>query len=121
MFKILFGGIAAALVLFSLYLYIDTNKAPHTYSSEQAINLVKDKYPELNDYPSDNLPPKTIETEVVDDEWLIGFYTWGSGLPGILKAECYSVSNNGLIAKTGEFSASGGGPQTLNLSDCTSN
>jgi hypothetical protein len=88
-------------------------------TSADAIARVKVANPDLESYPSDNLPPKRIESQKTKEGWLLGFFMEGSGLPGILRAQCYAVTNAGEVRMTGEFTAGiKGGPQKLDLETC---
>lgn len=90
---------------------------PTSITSDQAIGLVQKKYPEYEGYPSSNLPPKRIETINVNGDWLVGMYIEGSGVKGILKANCFSVSKLGIVTETGLFQ--GEGPaKSINLVTC---
>ncbi len=101
-------------------LFSVTNIVAEIKSSEEAVAFLKTKHPELKSYPSDNLPPKRIEVKDVGTGWQVGFYSEGSGLPGILAAKCYFINTYGDERSTGEFSAGGkAGPATLDLSTCT--
>ncbi len=110
----------ALLIIAGLAAYFLVHRTIPVTSLEQAIARVQKKEIRLAGYPSDNLPPKRIQSEETDDGWLLGFETRGSGLPGILGAECYLVSKTGTIRLTGMFAASGqAGPEILDLSNCT--
>ncbi len=88
-------------------------------TKEEAVSLVQAKYPDLQNYPSENLPPKQIDTFRGTDGWFLGFETLGSGLPGILSAECFHVTNTKEVISTGEFQAGGtSGPDGLELDTC---
>jgi hypothetical protein len=65
-------------------------------SDNGIIQLLKDIHPELKDYPSDGLPPKSIKSEFKDDVWYIGFLQEGSGVP-IISARCFSVDSDNVI------------------------
>ena len=115
---IVVGGFFA----FNSYIYHEKQgeEVTLTLTLAQAIAKVQQKDSKLSDYPSDNLPPKRIESEETKDGWLLGFETRGSGLPGILSAECFVVSKRGIVESTGTFAANGKpGPERLNLSNCT--
>ena len=83
-------------------------------SESKAIEIIKNRFPELKEYPSDKLPPKSIKTEKADDGWYVAFIQEGSGVP-IIGARCYWVKNNNKIMQkeytpqdntfVGEFSA----------------
>lgn len=71
-------------------------------SESRAIATIKNTFPELNDYPSDQLPPRSIKTEKADNGWYVGFVQEGSGRP-IISAKCFFVDNNKSVAKISEF------------------
>lgn len=85
-----------------------------TISEVKAIEIIKNRFPELKEYPSDKLPPKSIKAEKADDGWYVAFVQEGSGVP-VIGARCYWVKNNSSIMQkdytpqdntfVGEFSA----------------
>lgn len=116
--KKLIISIAGIFIIVGGALFFRMNTRKIT-SMNEAISHIKEVKPELRNFPSDNLPPTRIETKEVENGWLLGFYTEGSGLPGILKAECYLVKNSGDITATGKFSAGGkAGPNNLDMTTC---
>ncbi len=68
----------------------------------KAIVQIKAQYPELNDYPSDKLPPRSIMTEEGENDLYIAFVQNGSGIP-VIGARCFHVGADGTIAKNGTF------------------
>lgn len=87
-------------------------------TGDQAIALVKKSYPAYAEYPSNNLPPKSVEVINTPAGWRVGMYVEGSGVRGILKANCFLVSRSGIVSETGFFN--GEGPAlSINLSTCT--
>jgi len=83
-------------------------------SETRAIEMIKNGFPELKEYPSDNLPPRSIKTEKADNGWHVAFVQEGSGRP-IIDARCFLVKNDSSITQrkyiaqddtlVGEFSA----------------
>jgi hypothetical protein len=71
-------------------------------SEEFAISLVKNQYPELQDFPSSGLPPKVIHSEKASDGWYVMFETQGSGRP-LIEAKCYLVDNAKTVTLTGKY------------------
>jgi len=61
-----------------------------TISESDAIEIIKSQFPELKEYPSDKLPPKSIRTEKTGDGWYAAFVQEGSGRP-IISAKCFFV------------------------------
>lgn len=104
------------LIVMGIYLYTRT-KNEQSITQEQAVSLVKKSNPTYNDYPSDNLPPKQVEVVATEDGFFVGMYILGSGLPGILRANCFHVSQTGEVIETGMFG--GEGPaKAINLATC---
>lgn len=107
------------ILLSTVYLVLTQGKTVGPLTQEEAIFLAQGTSPDLAGYPSDNLPPKRIEAEATSQGWNVGFLTYGSGLPGILQAVCYSVSNSGEVTKTGTYSRGAGeAADRLNLATC---
>lgn len=113
--------IISTSVLVGLSIAVMQKENPDTIAvttGDQAVALVKGSYPEYNDYPSDNLPPKRVEVAVVPDGWRVGMYVEGSGVRGILRANCFLVTRAGTVKETGLFQ--GEGPaKDINLVTCT--
>lgn len=87
-------------------------------TGNEAVVLLQKTYPKYQEYPSNNLPPKDIEVLDVPDGWRVGMYIEGSGVSGILRADCFLVTRSGVITKTGLFQ--GEGPaQSIDLTTCT--
>lgn len=105
--KILFLACAGVLILcmfavcaiFAVVFLKDND----SMSRSEAISYLQDKYPELKEYPSDNLPPKSIRTEKDKDDWYVAFVQEGSGRP-IISAKCYRIKSDKSIT-TKEFIA----------------
>ena len=74
-----------------------------TMSESKAIETIKNQFPELRNYPSNNLPPKSIKTEKSGDGWYVAFVQEGSGRP-IISAKCYLIDNTEKITSTGVWS-----------------
>lgn len=113
--RILVLTIAVGLLM-TVYVFTK-EKEGGVITSDKAISLVQKKYPEYEGYPSNNLPPKRIETMNLSGNWLVGMYVEGSGVKGILKANCFGVSKDGIVTETGLFQ--GEGPaKSINLVTC---
>ena len=67
-------------------------------SEEKAIELIKQKFPEFRDYPSDEFAGRSIETQATQEGYYLGFIIHGSGVP-IADATCFFVDKNGLVQK----------------------
>jgi hypothetical protein len=88
-------------------------------SEEFAISLVKNQYPELQDFPSDGLPPKIIRSEKSNDGWYVMFETQGSGRP-LIEAKCFLIDNSKTVTLTGKYTPEIDDMQvTLSLKTCT--
>lgn len=113
--KLILAVLVQVALVIGAYLYFD---ATPLVTSERALALIKEKYPEYQSYPSENLPPKRIETIEIEDGWRVGMYVEGSGVRGILRANCFLVSEEGVVVETGQFQ--GEGPaKSINLKTCT--
>lgn len=120
LYKLFLGVLVQILVATGVLLYnSSTIESPSIdVSRDSAIMMVKEKYPEYQDYPSDNLPPKRVEVIKTEDGWRVGMYVEGSGLRGILRANCFLVTEKGEVTETGLFQ--GEGPaKSINLLTCT--
>jgi len=82
-----------------------------------AIQLVKNRYRDLNDYPSDMLPSRAIEIESAPDGLYVGFMQLGSGVP-IISAECFFVGNNRSVRHIGTYNISQGMIMNISLERC---
>lgn len=102
----------------ALYIVSTGNDISSVITGEEAAAAVKEKYPEFQDYPSENLPPKRVEVIKGEDGWRVGMYVEGSGVRGILRANCFLVSEERVVVETGLFQ--GEGPaKSINLKTCT--
>lgn len=113
--------ISIVIVLFSGAVYVASvgeDGTKKVTTGDEAVLLLQNTYPKYREYPSDNLPSKNIEILDVPDGWRVGMYIQGSGVPGILRADCFFVTKSGVINKTGLFQ--GEGPaRTVDLATCT--
>lgn len=66
----------------------------------EAVRLVQENYPDLNKYPADTFPVRSIRTERSSDGWYVAFIQEGSGVP-IISARCYHVGNDRNVTLTG--------------------
>jgi hypothetical protein len=125
------GFIVIALVAFAaavkssyvIHLELGTPTTNIEYSSllseDEAIEIVKNAYPTLRDYPSDMLPPKSIYAEKDDHGWYLGFIQEGSGLP-FLGGQCFFVADDKTISETGTLKPIfGDTSRILSVRDCT--
>ena len=76
---------------------------------EGAIELVVAAHPELAGYRHSGLPPKSIQTrpDAIKGGWYVTFLTYGSGLPGLLSAQCFRVSASGQVRLLSAYRRSG--------------
>lgn len=98
--------------------FVETDAIVQVISKEEAISLVKkDQYPNLEDFPGNNLPPKTIKSESSIDGWYLAFITQGSGVP-IIEARCFLVDNGRNVIFTGDYEANGEIKNDLSVKNC---
>ena len=71
---------------------INNSPSSSDITESEAISIIKNNYPEFKEYPSNNLPPKSIKTEKGPDGWYVAFVQEGSGRP-IISAKCYLIDN----------------------------
>ena len=115
-------SILVIILMIGIFLLIQYKRSLEKENSilteSQVVTLVKKSYPEYIDYPSNNLPRKRLEIVSIQEGWHVGMYIEGSGVPGILKANCFLVNRHGDVLETGLFQ--GEGPaKSINLSTCT--
>lgn len=89
--------VGVALLLGLLLIRKDT-----PLTEQAAIAAVKQKYPSLQDYPSDKLPPRSISATQSDNKWYVAFIQNGSGRP-ILEARCFIVNPDHSVIENGTF------------------
>ena len=91
---ILISILVAILLVSGIFWYLSGSKTTTlgTISESQAIETIKNQFAEFKEYPSDNLPPKSIKTEKGSDGWYVAFVQEGSGRP-IISAKCYLIDN----------------------------
>ncbi len=76
----------------------------------KAVIQLKTKYPELKDYPSDKLPPRSIVFEQEQSNLYVAFVQNGSGR-AILEARCFLIKPNNTIVENVKFT-----PNSVNVS-----
>lgn len=105
--KIVIGGFVILLVTVGAILLLSKPPSPSNVSKDvakiDAIAAVIARYPELAAYKTTSLPPSSIEAEMAPEGWYVGFIQTGSGVPGVLHAECYRVSTNKEVTSVGKF------------------
>ena len=99
------------------------------FSKTDAIKLLQDQNPQFKDYPSDNLPPRSVKTEQADNGFYVAFIQEGSGRP-IISATCFFVDNQKNVMSekkynptveqdsTAEFSAKTCTPGACSVENC---
>ncbi len=87
-------------------------------SESQAIEIIKNKFLEFKEYPSDKLAPKSIKTEKASAGWYVAFVQEGSGRP-IISAKCYLVDNQKKIMSEKSYSPTFGEDSTAEFSPIT--
>ena len=81
----------------------------------EAISLIKKQYPQLRDFPSDELPPKTIRVEKSIEGMYVIFETQGSGYP-IIEATCFLVDDSKTVNLIGKYTPQGAIDMNTNIS-----
>ena len=104
-------------VILGLLIMLWSNKPKPVMPEQEAVNLVKSQFPELQKFPSNNLPPTTIKTEKAQNGWYVAFIINGSGRP-IISAQCFFVKNDKTLTTTGSLPP-GHPDDKLNLSPKT--
>jgi beta-glucanase (GH16 family) len=95
--------VAAVLFILTSYLLVAMSQRPRNRLSEaEAISTIKGQYPNLKDYPSNKLPPRSIKTKATKRGWYIAFIQEGSGRP-VLSAFCYFINNQKAVTATGSY------------------
>lgn len=76
---------------------------------EAALTHVLALHPDLSSYRNGGgLPPKDITAEPGPaGAWRFAFVVYGSGRPGIIHADCYTVDRTGHVTMTGTFRNTG--------------
>ena len=95
---------------------------PRAVTSEEAVAAVLAGRPDLKTAVAASLPPTEVETAAGPaGARRVGVVTSGSGVPWILRAECFSVSPAGAVRPAGTYRHPAGGPgaRRLRLEDCT--
>ena len=93
-----------AFVVLSVNLYVVlSSKTLKVLSEDDAIDIMLIEYPKLAEYQTTDLPPSSILSKQRRDGWYLGFIQRGSGVPGILDAQCYFVNNDKTITVIGEY------------------
>lgn len=108
------------LVLFSTIFIVLNRSVNNLLTKDDAVNALKRAYPEFKDYPSDRLPPRSIEIKQASRGWYVKFTQEGSGIP-ILQAQCFLVKysyNIIQITKTGEYKGGDITKTTVSTSTC---
>lgn len=121
MMTILLSGVLIALVAY----WINSARRPAAVqqpstamNEASAIDRVQTEHSELNDYPSDRLPPKSIVTLQEGNVWYVAFVQNGSGVP-IISARCFRVASNGEVTETGSYTPMGAdAPLTISAKTC---
>jgi len=119
--KILGGVVLVLLVIiFMVVSSSSDSEQVNILSEKEAIAEMIVQYPQLAVYQKTDLPPSSIESKQGADGWYLGFIKRGSGVPGVLEAECYYIDNDKTIILTGEYKQEGSGTVNfVNLENCT--
>lgn len=85
---------------------------------KEAINLIKNQYPQFQDFPSNDLPPKIIRAAKSSNGWYVIFETQGSGIP-IIEAECFLVDNSKTVIQIGQYKNAGDMKTNISFKTCS--
>ncbi len=112
---------AILLIAFSLLL----TSCVKIHNEEESILAVKEKFPEVRDYPCDvdrcntlSDLPRYIQSEFKDKVWYHAFIQTGSGVP-IINAECFAVKSDGHVEKIGQYSSIEGNGNVFSPINCS--
>ena len=98
------GGLTLLLILISVLSYAFFSQPETiTLAREEAIDTIIGAYPELAAYKVVSLPPSFIEAKRADAGWDVGFIELGSGVPGVLSATCYHVTDAKAVVLIGVY------------------
>jgi hypothetical protein len=116
-------GILVVFAVVGFGAYISLGQSRHAFTQEDAIDAVIAQHPELAAYKTTSLPPSSIETKKQIDGWSVAFVQRGSGVPGILQAQCYHVNIDGtMVQATGQYARHDNiEATTVALENCTPN
>jgi len=91
-----------------------------TIDEASAVQIIKSQFPELKEYPNNQLPPKSLLTERSDEGWYVAFVQEGSGRP-IISAKCYFVDNTKNIMSIRTYTPDIGddSPEIFSAKTCT--
>lgn len=123
--KMLFGILAVFVLLVGGFFFLaypvpPTGAPTATLTRDEATNAVIALHSELAAYKTTSLPPSFIETKEAPVGWYVAFIQRGSGLPGILNAQCYHVKNEQEVTATGQYTRHDNvEADTIALEDCT--
>lgn len=86
------GGLLVLLLLIVVLSFpLFSEPSPNTLTQKEAVDAIIKLHPELAAYRTTSLPPSSIETKQGAEGWYVGFIQSGSGVSGILNAQCYHV------------------------------
>jgi len=117
---ILISILVAILLVGGILWYLNGSKTTTlgTISQSQAIETIKNQFPEFKEYPSDKLAPKSIKTEKAPAGWYVAFIQEGSGRP-IISAKCYLIDNQINIMSEKTYNPAIGEDSTAEFSPIT--
>lgn len=72
-------------------------------TEDEAIEEMFKLYPQLTEYQTETLPPSSIKAKRSPNGWYLGFIKKGSGVPGILEAQCYHITNDKYVTSVGTY------------------
>ncbi len=108
----LMGVIVLSLMVFAIF-----KQQKQLISQKQAVALVQQQYPELKDYPNDELAPlKAVKTEKANGGWYMAFTQEGGPDRFIISAKCFFVDAKNNIISNGEYKPGSGDEFAKNFS-----
>ncbi|MEK7601595.1 MAG: hypothetical protein AAB480_03645 [Patescibacteria group bacterium] len=96
-------SISAAVIILTLGALFVLSSSNFVLSQDDAANAVIAEFPALAAYRTTSLPPSSIEGKRAPDGWYLAFIQRGSGVPGILNAHCFYVTNDKKVTATGQY------------------
>jgi hypothetical protein len=112
-------GVAAIILLIAgaLFLFTSSNTLLTQTAAEDAVMT---EFPSLAAYRTTTLPPSSITGKQAANGWYLAFIQRGSGVPGVLNAQCFFVTNEKAVTATGQYTRPGDAvTENVAVEDCT--